>query len=162
MLTVRPAAPSDDPGLTRIDALTWTAEVSPAPPRPEPFLDRTPVGDVLVADDDGAVAGYVIVGAAPPAVPAHDHVRCIGGLAVHPGHTGRGVGRALVDAAVARARDSGGRKVTLRVLGPNARARELYRRCGFVEEGVLCAEFVIDGVAVDDVLMARHLAPPVA
>ena len=57
--------------------------------------------------------------------------------------------------------ESGGRKVTLRVLGPNTRARELYRRCGFVEEGVLRAEFVIDGVAVDDVLMARHLAPPV-
>lgn len=159
MLTVRPAAPADDPELTRIDALTWTAEVSPAPPRPEPFLDRTSVGDVLVADDDGAVVGFVIVGPAPPAAPAHDHVRYIGGLAVHPGHAGRGVGRALVDAAVARARDTGGRKVTLRVLGPNTRARELYRRCGFVEEGVLRAEFVVDGVAVDDVLMARHLGP---
>ncbi|ALE85223.1 MULTISPECIES: GNAT family N-acetyltransferase [unclassified Pseudonocardia] len=159
MLTVRPATPSDDPALTRIDALTWTAQVSPAPPRPEPFLERTPVGEVLVADDDGVVAGYVIVGTAPPAVPAHDHVRHVDGLAVHPGHAGRGVGRALVDAAVARARDTGGRKLTLRVLGPNTRARALYRRCGFVEEGVLRGEFVVDGTPVDDVLMARHLDP---
>ncbi|MEJ8280492.1 GNAT family N-acetyltransferase [Pseudonocardia spirodelae] len=160
MLTVRPAAPADGPALGRIDALTWTAAVSPAPPRTEPFLQRVPVGEVLVADDDGAVAGYAIAGPAPPAVPAHAHVWLLAGLAVHPGHAGRGAGRALVEAATGRARAAGARKLTLRVLGGNTRARALYARCGFVEEGVLRAEFVLDGGPVDDVLMACHLAGP--
>jgi RimJ/RimL family protein N-acetyltransferase len=36
-------------------------------------------------------------------------------------------------------------------------ARRLYARCGFVEEGVLRDEFVLDGRFVDDVFMARFL-----
>ncbi|EOD64089.1 GNAT family N-acetyltransferase, partial [Amycolatopsis vancoresmycina] len=64
----------------------------------------------------------------------------------------------LVEAAVAEARRRGARKVTLRVLGPNAGARRVYERCGFVVEGVLRGEFRIDGADVDDVLMARSLA----
>ena len=48
---------------------------------------------------------------------------------------------------------------TLRVLGPNATARALYERAGFVVEGVLREEFHLDGRYVDDVLMARDLTP---
>jgi RimJ/RimL family protein N-acetyltransferase len=44
------------------------------------------------------------------------------------------------------------------VLGTNSTARRLYSRCGFVEEGVLRAEFLLDGRYVDEVLMARFLA----
>ena len=40
----------------------------------------------------------------------------------------------------------------------NPGARRLYERAGFVVEGVLRGEFVLDGVPVDDVLMARYLA----
>jgi len=58
---------------------------------------------------------------------------------------------------VAEARRRGARKVSLRVLGSNAVARRLYARCGFVEEGVLRDEFVLDGRFVDDVFMARFL-----
>ena len=47
--------------------------------------------------------------------------------------------------------------MSLRVLGSNAVARRLYARCGFVEEGVLRDEFVLDGRFVDDVFMARFL-----
>jgi ribosomal protein S18 acetylase RimI-like enzyme len=115
------------------------------------------VEDVLVAADEGGVAGYAIIGPGAPRVPSHAHVWEIGGLAVHPAHGRRGAGRALVDAAVSRAREAGAGKVSLRVLGPNTAARALYRRCGFVEEGVLSGEFRLGGTAVDDVLMARHL-----
>ena len=58
---------------------------------------------------------------------------------------------------MAEAARRGARKVTLRVLGTNAVARRLYARCGFVEEGVLRDEFVLDGRFVDDVFMARFL-----
>jgi RimJ/RimL family protein N-acetyltransferase len=55
------------------------------------------------------------------------------------------------------ARSRGARKLSLRVLGPNTAARGLYATCGFVIEGTLQAEFLLDGRYVDDVLMARYL-----
>jgi ribosomal protein S18 acetylase RimI-like enzyme len=67
------------------------------------------------------------------------------------------VGRALLEAALAEARRRGARKLSLRVLGDNERARALYERAGFEVEGVLRAEFHLDGRDVDDVLMARSV-----
>jgi ribosomal protein S18 acetylase RimI-like enzyme len=52
-------------------------------------------------------------------------------LAVIPGHRGKGVGRALLAAAEARARDRDCCKLTLEVQDDNAPARLLYERFGF-------------------------------
>jgi RimJ/RimL family protein N-acetyltransferase len=62
-----------------------------------------------------------------------------------------------VRAAVDEARRRGARKLSLRVLATNPGARRLYERCGFVVEGVLREEFLLDEVFVDDVLMACDL-----
>jgi len=67
------------------------------------------------------------------------------------------VGRALVRAAVAEARERGARRITLRVLGHNTPARALYASEGFVVEGVLPQEFLVGGEYVDDVLMGSPL-----
>jgi ribosomal protein S18 acetylase RimI-like enzyme len=72
---------------------------------------------------------------------------------------GAGTGRRLAEGAVQEARDRGVRKLSLHVLGSNASARKLYEACGFVVEGVLRAEFLLDGRFVDDVFMARQLYP---
>jgi ribosomal protein S18 acetylase RimI-like enzyme len=159
VIDVRGARPEDDAALVGIDDATWTSAVSPAPPPPSPrmfFGERTAPADVLVAELDGRVAGYATL-RNPIPLPSHAHVLELNGLAVAPAAAGRGVGRWLVEAAVAEATARGARKLTLRVLGPNAVARRLYRRCGFVEEGVLREEFLLDGRYVDDVLMARTL-----
>jgi hypothetical protein len=58
--TVRSARQADDAAPSRIDALTWTALVSPAPAPPVGtafFNERTQPVDVLVAELDGALAG---------------------------------------------------------------------------------------------------------
>jgi RimJ/RimL family protein N-acetyltransferase len=47
--------------------------------------------------------------------------------------------------------------MSLRVLATNHAAIRAYRSAGFDVEGVLVGEFVVDGQAVDDVLMARTL-----
>jgi RimJ/RimL family protein N-acetyltransferase len=70
-----------------------------------------------------------------------------------------GAASALLAAAEQRARAAGARKLSLRVLGTNEPAIRLYDRLGFKREGVLRAEFCIDGAYVDDVLMAKHLEP---
>jgi len=159
-ITIRLARDEDEAVLAEIDAHTWNSAVSPAPPPPPgtPFFDDgTRPEDVLVAEHDGAVAGYVHLGEGFD-IPAHRHVRPIDALAVAPDRQRLGIARQLVDAAVAEARQRGARKVTLRVLGHNAVARRVYERCGFVVEGVLRGEFRIDGREIDDVLMARSLA----
>ncbi len=154
------ARADDESALAELDERTWSSAVSPAPPPPPgtPFFDEgLRPEDVLVAEHDGAVAGYVRLDEGFP-IPAHRHVRVIGGLAVDPDRRRLGIARQLVDAAVAEARQRGARKVTLRVLGHNTAARRVYEGCGFVVEGVLRAEFHVDGTDVDDVLMARRLA----
>jgi RimJ/RimL family protein N-acetyltransferase len=166
VIDVRPASEADGPVLAQIDLATWTAAVSPAPPPADAdgylfFGDRTKPSDVLVAALDGVLTGWVKVRSASPAVTSHAHVLEIGGLAVDPAHQGAGVGRRLVEAAVQECSRLGARKVTLRVLGYNVCARRLYERCGFVPEGVLRGEFLLEGRYVDDVLMARHLVAPV-
>ena len=84
-------------------------------------------------------------------------MREIKGLAVAPRFQRQGVGRALVEAAIAEARADGARKLTLRVLGDNAPAHALYKACGFVEEGNLRGLFLLDGTYVDDVLFSLDL-----
>ncbi|WP_103350642.1 GNAT family N-acetyltransferase [Amycolatopsis sp. CA-128772] len=160
MITTRTARPEDEAALARLDERTWTPAVSPAPPPPPgtPFFGGgTRPEDVLVAEHDGVVAGYVQLGDGFD-IPAHRHVAVIDGLAVDPDRRRLGIARQLVEAAVEEARRRGGRKVTLRVLGHNTGARRVYELCGFVVEGVLRGEFRIDQRYVDDVLMARALA----
>lgn len=161
MIEIRPARQDDDAALIAIDAATWSPDATPAPRRENIttfFGSRLDPADALVAECDGAVVGYATLHNAIP-LSAHAHVLEINGVAVHPAAAGQGVGRALVEAAVAEATRRGARKVSLRVLGPNAAARRLYARCAFVEEGVLRAEFLLDGRLVDDVLMARFVEP---
>lgn len=162
LAVVRPATVDDDAALLEVDHVTWSAAWSPgsAPDRErDPSFFREQHGGpdgFLVAELDDAVVGYVALHPAG-SLATHTHVRTIDGLGVLPAARGRGVGRALVEAAVARAREQGATKVTLRVLATNPSAKRLYERCGFVVEGVLVGEFVIDGSPVDDVWMARHL-----
>ena len=161
MVEVRWALEQDGPALARIDLATWTSAVSPAPPPEDPgsyafFTGRTSPGVVLVAEVDGVVVGWVRVQRVTT-LASHAHVFEISGLAVEPSYQGSGVGRHLVEAAAHECERQGARRLTLRVLRPNAVARRLYERCGFVVEGVLRGEFLLDGRYVDDVLMARRI-----
>ena len=157
--TVRQARPEDEPKLKDIDAATWTAGVSPAPPPSVDaafFGERIVPADVLVAETGGVIAGYAALGRSLP-LASRSHVLEILGLAVHPARQQRGVGRRLVEACIEQARNRGAHKLSLRVLGGNIAARRLYESCGFAVEGVLREEFFLGGRYVDDVLMARML-----
>lgn len=160
MIAIRRAQPADDAILGQLDAATWTDDVSPAPAPPlgTPFFnDRTQPEDVLVAEVDRGIVGYARL-SQPLALPSHQHVLALNGLAVDPSWRRQGIGRRLVEATVQEACNRGARKLSLRVLGTNASARKLYEACGFVVEGILRAEFLLEGRYVDDVFMAREPA----
>jgi ribosomal protein S18 acetylase RimI-like enzyme len=157
---IRLAIPDDEDALGRLDRETWSPlhAVQPRPQPPyEPFYsERFGPRDHLVAELGGALVGYIRLGF-PTSLACNSHVRQIQGLAVAEEARGAGVGRALLRAAQDEARRRGARRITLRVLGHNTPARGLYESEGFVVEGVLPEEFLIEGEYVDDVLMGRFL-----
>ncbi|MGX1566759.1 N-acetyltransferase family protein [Streptomyces sp. NPDC055506] len=157
---IRPARLDDEEALGLLDRAVWSplhaVVPEPKPPYPPFFNERHGPEDCLVAEVGDRLAGYVHLGFPTP-VDANRHVRQIQGLAVGEHARGRGVGRALVRAAVDEARRRGARRLTLRVLAHNVPARELYESEGFVVEGILPEEFLLDGKYVDDVLMGHSL-----
>ncbi|TQJ87612.1 GNAT family N-acetyltransferase [Streptomyces sp. SLBN-31] len=157
---IRHATLDDEETLGRLDRVTWSPLHSVQPrPRPpyEPFYnERFGPRDHLVAELDGTVVGYVRL-AYPTPLACNSHVRQIQGLAVAEEARGTGVGRALLRAVREEARRQGARRLTLRVLGHNTPARRLYETEGFVVEGVLPGEFLLEGAYVDDVLMGCSL-----
>ena len=158
-VTIRRALPRDEKALSELDWLTWGPDnsVMPRPSRGGYFYDRFHLPEhFLVAELDDRVSGFLRL-VQPLLQPSGTHVRQIQGLAVAPSARGRGIGRMLLEAAVAEAARQGAHKLTLRVLAGNAPARRLYEQAGFVVEGVLKDEFLIEGRHVDDVLMARFL-----
>ena len=159
-IAIRGATDDDEAALAELDRRTWSplhsVQPRPTPPYP-PFFDTThPPQQFLVAEVAGRLAGYLRL-VRPSKLPCHAHVRQINGLAVDDWARGRGVGRALLHAAMDRAREEGAQRITLRVLGHNTPARRLYESVGFAVEGVLPGEFLLDGAYVDDVLMGRRL-----
>ncbi|MET8628651.1 GNAT family N-acetyltransferase [Kitasatospora sp. NPDC004669] len=159
-LIIRSARPEDERELAVLNRASWStlSDVSPEPPAEETVFDeRHTPEQFLLAVLDGRIVGYIRQ-VPPTPLASNRHVRQIQGLAVDDTARGRGVGRRLVEAACAAARAEGARKMTLRVLGWNAPARRLYESCGFVVEGSLAEEFLIDGRYVDDIWMARRLA----
>ena len=85
-------------------------------------------GYELRRGDDGAVAGYVVAWFAAGEGE-------IANLAVSPALRGRGIGAALLDAALGAAREAGTSEMYLEVRSSNVRARQLYDSRGFVEIG---------------------------
>lgn len=159
LVVIRTAIGRDGLALADLDRRAWIpgTAVVPTPPPGTPFFDEhTRPDEVLVAEADGAVVGWVRPVVATR-LASNAHVFEIRGVAVDPEHQGRGIGRRLVQAAEGEARRRGARKMSLRVLAMNIVARRLYESCGYAVEGVLVREFLIDGELVDDVLMSRWL-----
>ncbi|MEO3786466.1 GNAT family N-acetyltransferase [Actinocorallia sp. B10E7] len=156
---IRRALPRDERAVSELAWLTWAPDnsVIPRPARGGPSYDRFHLPEhFLLAELDDRVVGYLRL-VQPVLQPSGAHVRQIQGLGVDPGARGLGIGRLLLEAAVAEAGRQGARKLTLRVLAGNTPARRLYEQLGFAVEGVLREEFLIEGLPVDDVLMARFL-----
>ena len=82
--------------------------------------------------------------------PAHHH-RGVLGMGVHREYRGRGIGRTLLQAALAKAKEIGLVRVDLTVYAGNTAALALYRNCGFVEEGRMVKGRYLDG-RFDDVV----------
>ena len=114
-----------------------------------------------LADDFvlGAFSGPYLVGVAGFYVqprPKHRHKGMLWGMYVRPDHRSAGIGRKLVEAVIAHARQHV-ELLQLFVVADNMPARRLYASLGFVEYGIERHATKYQGQYHDDVLMALLL-----
>lgn len=164
-MIVRPARPTDAEGLTELGNAVGS--------EPEGWLVTTngwreaaderrylrairryPNAAVYVAEDEGKIVGRLSV--ARDQHPASSHVADVG-LMVAASHRRRGIGTALLDAAVQWGREAGVRKLELHVFPWNSAAIALYERYGFVKEGYRRGHYRRGDEYVDAILMAYEL-----
>lgn len=142
VLTIRRSTPADAAWVLPLSARLH--DFGPPSWRPRDAMDRavaasiaeaihTPAEGqvVLIAEDEqGAAAGFIHL---HPAVDffTHETHTHVSDIVVVPAAEGRGVARALMDAADGWARSLGHRVVSLNVFDGNARARGLYERLGY-------------------------------
>jgi ribosomal protein S18 acetylase RimI-like enzyme len=160
-MLIRAATTDDAPVL-------WRAEVETAKipgrlvSRPDELLLEAFVtkigqlsagGSYVVADGGEEIEGHAFLERMP--LLALRHVARLT-VVVHPGHTGRGIGTALIQHLQRWAHAQGDlEKVELLVRATNTSAVSLYRRLGFVEEGRLRNRVRLpDGQLIDDLTMA--------
>ena len=111
----------------------------------------------------GAFTGGALAGVTGLSFDARDkacHKATLFGMYVPETHRGAGMGRLLVQAALARARQRPGiRQVLLTVTQGNAAAQGLYERCGFVAFGVEPRAVAVGGGFVNKVHMWCDVDP---
>lgn len=104
-----------------------------------------------------ARAGETVIGwcdIAPDERVGYQHVGHLG-MGMLPSWRGRGIGTRLLTGALADADRIGLERIELEVFMGNGTAQRLYRRLGFVVEGVKRKARKIDGHYDDHILMAR-------
>jgi putative acetyltransferase len=106
---------------------------------------------VLVAETEGRVVARLSLARDPH--PASAHVADLG-LMVAADHRRRGIGTALLHAAVAWAREANVHKLELHVFPHNEPALILYERFGFSREGVRKSHYRRRDRFLDAILMA--------
>jgi RimJ/RimL family protein N-acetyltransferase len=131
--TVRRASVADARPMAELFAAVAEERSGIASEPPVDIGARTAQFTVSVAGSMVAVAGDQIIGMIHIEVSRHGFGEF--GMLVDREWRGRGVGSALIQAAIDWARDRGLHKLSLEVFAHNTAGIALYRKYGFVEEG---------------------------
>lgn len=119
--------------LDRLDAAVWTARRAHRLEQ----IDWSRGGCFVITDDNGELAGFTHAG------PTRDNdsgtvaVGEVYAIYLAPGAWGKGLGRALMAAALAHLAKCGYGEATLWVLDSNTRARRFYAAAGFQPDGAV-------------------------
>lgn len=112
---------------------------------------------VLGAFGGGALVG--MVGLVRPERAKRAHLAQIWGMFVQPGARGRGLGRALLQAAIDEAQAWGVQRVALSVTSAARAAQRLYASAGFEVWGQEPDALLVDGQLLDELHLTLALAP---
>ncbi|MEW5989951.1 MAG: GNAT family N-acetyltransferase [Chloroflexota bacterium] len=167
---VRPATAADARAIAEIRIASWRAAYPGMVPatvldRMDATRDEARMAErladprqraLVVEDATGRVAGFVLAAAARDEDAAG--LGEVQAIYLAPAARGRGLGRPLLECAVADLADAGLTTVVLWVLTANASARRFYEKAGFRLDGA-ARLLDFDGTPVEEV---RYRRPPVA
>lgn len=118
-------------------------------------LNRSLGNPLYVALDAERVIGWCEI--RRESLPGREHSASLG-IGVRAAYRRMGLGRRLIDAAIADAWRRGLKRIELWVRAPNTAAIHLYKKVGFVQEGCRRDAVRLDAGSEDELLMAL-LAP---
>lgn len=150
-ITIRPVEEKDFPALLQIENRIWTNENSPVLhyyASVDEYKEKIDGRIIFVAVEEDKVHGFVDVHHPTPLL-SHKK-QWMFGIGVHPDSQSLGIGRLLLDHLKKVAVKEGIHKISLRVMGSNAKAIQFYRKNGFTQEALFKDEFFIDGRYCDD------------
>ena len=150
MTVVREAVVADARAMAEVNAAGWRAGYRGLVP--DEYVENLPVaqwrremtvglqsprGDSFtrIAELEGSFAGYCFVAAPGREQPDGSRRAELVALYVYPERWGRGVGTALLDAALAETEARGYEAIELWTFEANERALRLYERAGFRPDG---------------------------
>ena len=113
---------------------------------------------MFVAEDGDDLVGFVVGYGFRPRRKKHV-MNCVIGVLSRA--SGRGLGARLMNRLERWACEHGFSRMELTVMRHNERAQKLYTRCGFEVEGAKKNSIVVDGVPVDELVMAKLLTTEV-
>jgi phosphinothricin acetyltransferase len=119
------------------------------------LLARGPRHPVVIAASEGRLVGWGSLNSFNPR-PVYDNVADFS-VYVERSWRGKGVGGALLDALIGKARALGYHKLVLAAFPFNEAGMRLYERAGFRQVGVYKEQGFVDGRWVDIVVMEKLL-----
>jgi len=171
VVPIRGATPDDAPDIAIVQVRSWQAAYRGL--MPDEVLDglsvqrRTevwrsvagrPEEAVLVVEGDGGVEGFAHVCAGRDG-DVDAGTGEVSSIYLLPSAWGRGDGRALMDAAVARLSADGYHTAVLWVLVTNDRARRFYDAAGWVCDGAEKTELIGGSASITETRYRRPLPP---
>jgi RimJ/RimL family protein N-acetyltransferase len=115
---------------------------------------RHPHAAVFVAENEDGIVGRISLARDPH--PASEHIADLG-IMVAQGYRRQGIGRALMEAGEAWAREVGVTKLELHVFPYNQAAIALYEQLGYEREGYRRRHYRRGDGYVDAILMAKQV-----
>jgi len=160
-MRIRPAREDDAESLARAEYDTAAGQEGLLAAKPyeipiSAFRSKIKVlgsdGLYVVMESAGQPVGHLLL--EPLGLSSTRHVSQLT-IVVHPGQTGRGYGKALMEYAIDWARKSDRvEKIELHVRSTNPRAIALYESFGFIREGQLKNRIKLRQGYADDIFMA--------
>jgi len=131
--------------VSREEEIDWLSRV----------LSRLEKGEMfyLVAEVDGKV---VAVSEVSKRTGYESHVGVIG-IAIQNGFRDLGLGTAMMETLVEKAREMGLKVLTLTAFGTNKRAFHVYEKVGFVQTGTIPKKHFKEGKYIDEIIMTMLL-----
>lgn len=148
-MPIRPALAADIPALCNLLDQLFAQEAEFTPDRAAQqrglaaIVDNPAVGEILVALENGRIVAMVnLLYTVSTALGAR--VALLEDMVVDTGARGSGLGSALLEHAIAHAREVGCRRITLLTDGDNLDAQRFYRRHGFAHSPMIALRLALD------------------